>query len=137
MIDPNAKLLNKAYTDADYKPVKEMALEKTKKGDGLCVMYYLDSVYYKNGIAYPEVAKDYYQPFSKEPYHKAKWRKFINDHINCNRFRQSMAKCRTISEIIKNKAVFDVPMEITHRVNDKGFSIINRKKFLSGREESE
>ena len=134
MIDPNAKLINKAYTDADYKPVKSMSFERTKKDDGLCVQYHLDSVYYKNGTAHPEIAKEYFRPFDKESFHKAKWRKFINDHVNSYRFKQSIASMRSISEIIKNKAIFDQPIEITHRVNDKGFSIVNRKKFRSGRE---
>lgn len=137
MIDPNSKLINKAYTDADYKPVKTMTFNPTKNHDGLWVIYELDSVYHKNGIAYPEIAKELYKPFDKQPHQKARWRKFINDHINCNRFRRGVAGMRTVSEIIKNKAIFDVPVKITHRVNDKGFSIVNRKEFRSGREVNE
>jgi hypothetical protein len=45
-----------------------------------------------------------------------------------------MLKSKTLDAIIKAKAYFDDPTELTHRVNEKGFSIINRKKFRSGRE---
>lgn len=133
LIDPNAALINKAYTEADFKPVLSVKYEKTKAGDGICVEYRLDATYFKDGIEHPEVAREYFKPFSKEAHNRGKWSAFITAHINGERFRQSVYRMRTLDQIIQNKAMFDVPKMITHRVNDKGFSIINRKEFLSGR----
>lgn len=134
MIDPNANLVRKAYTDADFKPVKAMHYSETKNGK-LCVNYELDSTYKKNGMEYPEVAKEYFAIGSDDRVQRARWFKFIEQHIQGRNFRNSMARMHTPELVIKSKAMFDTPVEITHRVNDKGFSIINRKKFISGREE--
>ena len=133
MIDPSLALRNKAYTDANYKPVLSMTLEKTKT-NALRVIYALDSIYSKNGVEHQEFAREILQPFDQEQFKKAKWRKFITDHIQGNSFRTTIYRLRSIDEIIKAKAYFDAPTELTHRVNEKGFSIINRKKFRSGRE---
>ena len=134
MIDPNSNLVRKAYTDADYKPVKRVHYSETKNGK-LCVAYELDSTYKKNGIEYPEVAKEYFDVTNDDRVQRARWYKFIEQHIQGRNFRNGMARSKTVENVIRNKAMFDTPIEITHRVNDKGFSIINRKKFRTGREE--
>lgn len=133
LIDPNEALTRKAYTDAEYKPVVNMRLSQSSNG-GITVTYNLESTYHKDGIEKPEAAKEYFQPESKEQFQKARWWKFIATHIQGNMFRRTYAKM-TIDACIKNQSMLDVPTHITHRVNDKGFSIINRKKFRSGREE--
>jgi superfamily II DNA or RNA helicase len=134
MIDPNSKLVRKAYTDADYKPVRKMHYTETGTGK-LCVSYELESTYKKNGMEYPEVAKEYFDVCNDDRVQRARWYKFIEQHIQGRNFRNGMARTRTVADVIRNKAMFDTPVEITHRVNDKGFSIINRKKFRTGREE--
>lgn len=136
LIDPNDALINKAYSDADYKKVLAMDIEPTKSGDGLCVTYHLASMYHKDGKEYPEKAKEYFKPFDSQQFNKGKWYKFIRDHIQGDKFRRMFAASRTINEMIQKKAMLDFPVEITHRMNGKGFSIINRKKFRSGREET-
>lgn len=133
LIDPNRDLVNKAYTDADYKPVVAMDIETTKNGN-LAVVFHLGSTYHKDGIEYPEKAKQYFKVNSQQPHERGQWWHFISQHIQGERFRRMMMACRTPQDVIRNKAMFDTPTEITHRVNDKGFSIINRKKFRSGRE---
>ena len=133
LIDPNEALTRKAYTDAEYKPVANMRLSMSSNGD-ITVTYNLNSTYHKDGIEKPEVAKEYYKPDSREQFQKARWWKFIATHIQGNMFRRTYAKM-TVDACIKNQSMLDVPTHITHRVNDKGFSIINRKKFRSGREE--
>lgn len=134
MIDPNAALVNKAYTDADYKPVKSMVFSETSTGK-LCVTYNLDSTYAKNGEELPEVAKEYFTVgVSGAPYEKQRWFKFIEQHIQGQSFRRKVASFKSVKEVLTMKAMFDKPTEITHRVNDKSFSIINRKRFNSGRE---
>ena len=134
LIDPAVALKNKAYTEADYKDVLEMNWSKTKGGDGICIEYRLNSIFTRNGIESQEVAKEYFKPFGDKPHDKQRWKAFIAQSINGQRFKNIAMQSRTISEIVQNKAIFDKPTHITHRVNDKGFSIINRRKFLSGRE---
>ena len=134
MIDPAHKLVSKHYTEADYKEVLEMNWTKTKAGDGIKIEYRLNSIYTKNGIESQEVAIEYFKPFGDKPHDKQRWKAFLCNSINGHRFRAMALQSRTIAEIIQNKAIFDKPTHITHRINDKGFSIINRRKFLSGRE---
>lgn len=133
LIDPNSALTRKAYTDANYKPVVSMRLEAGKSG-GIWVNYNLESTYFKDGIEKPEVAREFFDPESKEQFKKAKWWKFISDHIQGAMFRRTFAKMPPLT-CIKNQSMLDAPTHITHRVNDKGFSVINRKRFRSGREE--
>jgi DNA repair protein RadD len=133
MIDPNKALIRKAYTDADYKPVVAMHFGTTQSGK-LSVTYQLDSTYHHNGIEKPEVAKEYYDIASKQPHEKGRWYGFVKQHINGYKFQQSMMRNQSLENVIRNKAMFDCPSYITHRKNDKGFSVINRRKFRSGRE---
>jgi ribosomal protein L40E len=136
MIDPAKALKNKAYTDADWKEVifGSMSMKPTANKDGVCVEYSLNSIYTVNGKEMQEVAKEYLKPFSTAPHERQKWQSFVSTHINGRGFQAIMRKNTTINDIIKNKAMFCMPSHITHRVNDKGFSIINRRRFLSGRE---
>ena len=134
MIDPNRDLINKAYTDADYKPVLKMTLSETQKPGGLCVSYSLASTYKKNGLEHQEVAKEYFKPKSKEHHDRARWNNFIRNHINGHSMTRTFVSMG-IDGMIQSSAILDTPEALTHRVNDKGFSIINRKRFKSGREE--
>ncbi len=134
MIDPALALKHKAYTDADYKPVVSMTLKESSNG-GLTVEYKLASTIAINGIDHPEVAKEYFQPTSNEPYQRGRYNRFIEQHIQGQQYRRMFRQYKTVPQIIKNQAMLDTPAEITHRINDKKFSIINRKKFKSGREE--
>ena len=133
MIDPAHSLKNKAYSDDEYKEVLQMDWEEAKNG-GLWVIFRLNCMYTKNGIESQEVAKEYYNPFSTEQHHKQRWRMFISSHINGYKWQEAAKNSRSVDSIIKNKAIFDIPTHITHRINEKGFSIIARRKFLSGRE---
>lgn len=133
MIDPNQKLLNKAYSDADYKPVESMDFEQNKSGT-LSVRFNLANTVEKNGIESPEVAVEYYDPTSTEKQKVGRWYAFVRAHVNCVRMQRAVMGMRSVPEIIRSKAIFDKPTHITHRVNEKGFSIVNRRRFLSGRE---
>ena len=136
LIDPAKALRNKPYSDAEWKEVVfgQVEFEPMKTVVGLRIIYRLNAIYTKNGIEYQEVAKDCFKPFSDKPHDKQKWEKLINDSVSTQRFKNVIRKCRTIKEIIQNKAIFDSPTHITHRVNDRGGSIVARRKFLSGRE---
>lgn len=134
LIDPNAALVNKAYTDADYKIVKSMLFSETKAGK-IAIKYILDSTYFKDGEELPEFATEFFNVGTdRQPHERARWFKFIEQHINGVQFRRKAAAMRQTKDIITMKAMFDCPKEITHRKNDKGFSIISRKRFNSGRE---
>jgi DNA repair protein RadD len=134
LIDPAKALRNKHYNESDYKEVLGMNWSKTKQGDGVFIEYWLNSIYTANGIENQEVAKEYFKPFSTIPHEKQRWKAFVGKSINGHKFKSIAMQARTVGEIVQNKAIFDRPTHITHRVNDKGFSIINRRKFLSGRE---
>jgi len=134
LIDPAKALKNKAYSDADYKEVLTMDIKKMAKGDGFSVTYVLNSIYTQSGIEMQEIAKEYIKPFSKERHEQAKYYAFLKAHVNCFKMTSRVKSWRTIAEFIQNKAFFDRPKLITHRINDKSFSIISRKQFLSGRE---
>jgi len=126
LIDPNVKLTGKHYTDADYIAVERMNIGMTSNAAGILVTYDLT-----NG----ERATEVFWPFSEKRVARSIWiNKFVAKHINCDRFRGLILACKTPEQIMKHRAVFDVPAEITHRVNEKGKSIVHRKKFLSGRE---
>lgn len=134
MIDPSKALTGKAYNDDEYKPVKSMSFEAGQKTGLLWVTFELDSQIFKNGEGKQEIAKEFFYPFSDEQHHKQRWRNFVQAHINGFKWRQAALKMRTVSEIIKNKAIFDKPTHITHRIGKNHNSIIARRKFLSGRE---
>ena len=128
LIDPNAALTGKAYTDADYKKVLRMELTESQGGK-LCVRYYLDSTVSVMGIEQPEVATEYLDPFFNTQFHKAQWRKFVDDHVSSDQWKRALRSCVSIGEIIQNAAAIEQPEAITHRINEKRFSVINRKKF--------
>lgn len=133
MIDPAKALKGKAYTDEDYKPVERMTFEKGEKNGILWVKFDLNSVIHVNGEPKPEVAKEFFYPFSDEHHHKQRWRSFVTAHVNGQKFRQAAFNLRTVSDIIKNKAIFDKPTHITHRIGKHYQSIVSQRKFLSGR----
>lgn len=129
MIDPNANLKNKAYSDADFKNVKSMVIDETNGGK-IGVYYYLDSTYMHNGIEQNEVALEYYDPFfGNQRWQKAKWREFVMDHVVSETWQRAVLACKSIAEVKQNLSAFRAPKRITHRKNDKGFSIINRREF--------
>lgn len=128
LIDPNANLKHKAYTDADYKKVLSMEFEEAKSG-GIWVKYKLDSKIMNLGIEVQEVASEFLDPFFPSQWKKAIYRQFIVDHVSSEKWQRAMFACKNFDEFEQNISAIEMPEEITHRKNEKGFSIINRKKF--------
>ena len=127
LIDPNANLTGKHYTDADLKPVSSMKLRMTRDAQGVLVDYYLPD---------GEKATEVFYPSSDKQLARTLWRtKFVMKHVRGHEWQKRAMSLRTAERIIGSAAMFDVPVQITHRINDKGRSIIARKVFLSGREE--
>ncbi len=134
LIDPNAKLLNKAYTDADFKPVKSFKASPGK-GDNLIITYQLDSTYFDDGVEKPEVAREFFSPFSAQPHIKNMWYRWLQQHAPLPDVKNKIMRPRSNAEIAAAINQFaEVPTHITHRINPKGYSVINRKKFKSADE---
>lgn len=126
LIDPNAKLTNKHYTENDYINVLRMDMRLTSNGEGVLIEYYLE-----NG----DKATEVYWPHSKNKIAKKMWIvKFVYQHVNGRDWQKRVIEMKSAAQIVKMKAVFNTPSKITHRRNDKGKSIIHKKIFLSGRE---
>ena len=122
--DPNAALLNKAYSDTEWKRVHQMNVKVAKNGSSVVVEYTL-------GV--DEIAREILNPNGTQPWQRAKMNAFLRQHINCKVMRQRAGAIRSAGQFVSQKAMFDVPTHITHRINDKGFSIIHNKRFNSGR----
>lgn len=134
LIDPNTKLLNKAYTDADFKPVLRFRASPGK-GDNIIVTYELDAEYSDDGVMKEEVAREFFSPFSTQPHIKGMWYRWLMQHAPMPDKKNRIIRPRTAAEIaaVINECA-EAPTHITHRINDKGYSVINRKKFASAGE---
>ncbi|AUR85566.1 P-loop containing nucleoside triphosphate hydrolase [Vibrio phage 1.076.O._10N.286.51.B7] len=122
LIDPNASLTGKHYTDADWKPVIDMKMEVTGKGGtGIKVSYFMDS-YDVNGNQ--EVAKVNYWVINDGGIRV--WKsKFLANHVVGGWGMVSKVAKMKPTEILVNQRLFKKPDMITHRVNGKGESIVN------------
>lgn len=125
LIDPNEKLNSRAYTNSDWKPVRDMVMVPTQNG-GLCVMYHLDCT---DADGKPEVATLYYNPWSSEQSRRIYLNNFVYRHIPTWPHRNQFAALKNVDAVMKLKAMLDVPQFITHRLNDKGKSIVHGMKF--------
>lgn len=128
LVDPNANLTNKHYTDDDWQNVVSGSIVLSKDKKKIVAQWQLES-----GV----VAKEIYEPSAKEAWKRAKWVAFFNEHVP-----RAYAVSRGINNftpaitLAGHLAMFNRPCKITHRVNEKGFDIIHRKQFFSGREVS-
>jgi superfamily II DNA or RNA helicase len=129
LIDPNAKLTNKSYDAGDWKPVLRMNIDVAGKNqDGICVKYYLD-VFDENGKQ--EIASVDYWAIKAGG--KRTWESgFVRRHINGYGFQQKIISMTPV-QVVGSKAMFDIPAMITHRINEKGKSIVHGLKFNSGK----
>jgi len=130
LIDPNAKLSHKSYGVGDWKPVLKMDIEVTGKNqNAISVIYYLD-VFDETGKQ--EVARVNFWAIKEGG--KRTWESnFVRRHINDSTF-QHRALSMTAIQVFQNKAMFDIPVMITHRVNEKGKSVVHGLRFNSGKE---
>lgn len=122
LIDPNAALVGKHYTDADWKPVTRMEIEVTgKSGNGIKVSYFMDS-YDVNGLQ--EVARVNYWAILEGG--ARVWKsKFLAKHVLGGWGMVGKVSKMKPAEILVNKRLFKTPTQITHRINAKGESIVN------------
>ncbi|HNB02382.1 MAG TPA: helicase-related protein, partial [Nitrosomonas sp.] len=126
LVDPNANLTGKHYTDDDWQRVVSGKIGLTKDAKKILAQYQLES---------GEVAKEVLDPSSKEQWIRIKWEKFFRDHMPQQYATTRGINARTpLAKLLAHLPMFDKPEFITHRLNDKGYSIIAKKKFGSGRE---
>lgn len=125
LIDPNMKLDARHYQEKDWKPVRSMDIGPTKNG-GLIVKYFLD-VFDADGNQ--EVAVMFYNPWSGEAAKRIYQANFVNRHIPTWPQRNQFSALKSVDAVLKMKAMLDVPKFITHRINDKGKSIVHGMKF--------
>jgi DNA repair protein RadD len=126
LIDPNANLTGKHYVDADLKPVLKMHTTLTKNTQGLVFTFVLPD---------DEIATQVFYPSSDNIQCKRMWYGFMCQHVH-KAWHKSLYG-RSAATILHQKAKIAIPTHITHRKNDKGGSIINRKVFSSGRKEED
>lgn len=127
LIDPNMKLDARHYQEKDWKPVRSMDIGPTKNG-GLIVKYFLD-VFDSDGDQ--EVAVMFYNPWSGEAAKRIYQASFVNRHIPTWPQRNQFSALKSVDAVLKMKAMLDVPQFITHRLNDKGKSIVHGMKFAT------
>ena len=130
LIDPNAKLMNKAYSAEDWRPVKKFEIMVAgREQDSITVKYHLDNF----GIdGKQEVATVTYWKINgngKQAYLNNFVRKLIPDYKWATRF----AKMKPVNAV-SNKAMLGVVSHITHRINEKGKSVVNGVRLISGTE---
>lgn len=124
LIDPNANLTRKHYSDEDWKPVLDWRLDIIgKNNDAIKVTYMLDSY----GIdGKQEIAEVYYWAIFSGGAHI--WKsKFVGKHV-IKGLWQKAVNCKNIGELASNK-FWKTPGFITHRKNAKGESIVHGVTF--------
>lgn len=122
--DPNAKLNERFYTDDDYVDVTGFKVEPTKSGDGLLYRYW----YEKDGKTHQ--AREVFMINKKEPFIRNMWKmKGVIPHVQDPQTKGKLIHCTKPETVMGYSALISAPVKITHRVNDKGGDVINRKVF--------
>lgn len=126
MLDPNAKLLNKAYTDTEMVPVEDMQLDKTRNG-GVLVRFILEGE--KPDHGWPT---EYFAPGGSETARRVWYNNFVKVHVRGSKFRSQIYGMKNVDAILKMRAVFSKPTHIAYRINEKGGFVIGRRRFDGG-----
>lgn len=122
LVDPNRKLLNKAYSDDEMVKVKAMHMTPAKNGS-LKIVYELEHQ--------PEHGHPYELFFGlhKEAAKRIFMSKFVNTHLNAPQWRYAIQGMTTAAQIVKMKKLFRAPTHIAYRINDKKQFVVGRKRF--------
>ena len=117
LIDPNAKLTRKHYSEKDYKPLLSFGMTPTPN-NGVIIEYNMPN---------DEVAKIFYSPFSRNQVAKRIWyNNFVKNHANTPALKKLVRSARNAGELCSMKRSLDNVSAITHRKNDKGESVITK-----------
>ncbi|QHJ83878.1 MAG: hypothetical protein [Caudoviricetes sp.] len=124
IFDPNAKLNERFYTDDDYVNVTRFKVEPTKSGEGLLYRYW----YEKDGKTHS--AREVFMISRKEPFIRNMWKmKGVIPHVRDPQAKGKLIHCTNVTNALSHAALIAAPVKITHRINDKGNDVINRKVF--------
>jgi superfamily II DNA or RNA helicase len=126
LIDPNAKLLHKAYTDSELVAVEKMDMAPTKNG-GLIITYILEGD--KPDHGWPV---EFYSPAGSPTAKRVFYNQFVKPHVRTAKFQSTVYGLRTVAAILKMRAVFGNPTHIAYRINDQGKFVIGRRRFCDG-----
>lgn len=132
IIDPNKALLNRAYRDDEYRPVKRMTIELAKNQKGVVVRFEL---------VHPDPDIDgnpwlYFHLDGSENSKRIWYNNFVKVYVTGSSWQQR-ARNMSAPTVVKSAAMFNQPTHITVRKNDKGKFVIGRRLFRSGRESVE
>lgn len=120
LIDPNKKLLNKAYSDDEMVPVKAMHVKSTKSG---AVMIQFE-LHQEPEHGHPYVVYPLGSPMAH--------RIFYNEAIKvyCQpAWQQRLYTMKSADQICKMQEAFRAPAAIAYRINGKNKYVVGRKRF--------
>lgn len=126
LLDPNAKLLHKAYTDQELVAVEKWEFDKTKNG-GILVRYILEGD--KPDHGWPI---EFYAPCGSQTAKRVWYNNFVKLHVRCPTWQSKIYVMRSVDAILGMKAAFSKPTHIAYRLNDKSKFVIGRRKFNNG-----
>lgn len=126
LLDPNERLLHKAYTDSELVPVSKMEMDKTKNG-GILIRFILEGE--KPDHGWPV---EYFAPGGSETARRVWYNQIIKVHVRGSQFQSKLYMMRNVDAILKMRAMFSKPTHIAYRINDKGKFVIGRRRFDGG-----
>lgn len=129
LIDPNEALRGKHYTEDDWKHVAGMDFIPCKNG-GILVIIRFDNLDHEGK---PEEAKLFFNPWSSAGAKQIWKQTFVVRFVTGYAMQNKILGLRTNEAVCKLKAIFNVPSMATHRINEKGRSVVHGLKFLSGK----
>ncbi|MGL4755514.1 MAG: DEAD/DEAH box helicase [Aeromonadaceae bacterium] len=121
LIDPNRKLLNKAYTDDEMVPVIDMKMS-IAKGGAIKVEYITSDL---KGHGHPH---EIWGGLNGDGFRL--WRdRFLIAHVENPGWRNKLSTLHNPKLILTHKNLFRKPKEIAYRINENGFFVVGRKRF--------
>jgi len=76
-----------------------------------------------------KTARELFDISKKDKWIRASWCKFVNDHVCSKVTVQKLSRCYDPKKAVVHASDMRSPIQVTHRVNAKGFDIISRKVF--------
>ena len=90
----------------------------------------MTTTYFKDGQELPEIAREMIWHNPQEPWKRSGFYKWLEQHCPLPDQKAKVIKSPNNAVAAEHiRQIADWPYEITHRINNKGFSVINRKKF--------
>lgn len=123
MRDPNKALLNKVYTDGEFRPCKKMTLTPNSSETGIIVEWHLVEPDESLG----RIKKHY--SLNSDLGKRIWYNEIVKKYIKPSPMRNNMYKFG-VKGVLKMAAMFDQPVEIAVRKNDKNEPVV-RPKFVN------